>query len=608
MSELESLATEIREKIVSVVSRTGGHLAPSLGAVDLAVALHYCFDSPRDRIVWDVGHQAYAHKIITGRRDAFENLRVEGGISGFPRIAESPHDAFGTGHASTSISAALGLACGRDLKGEKHHVIAVVGDGALGGGMAFEGLNQAGHLKKDLIVILNDNKMSIAKNVGALSQYLTRLISAPVYRRFETDVWELLGKVPSVGFRARGLARRIKESLKSLVVPGILFEELGFRYYGPVDGHDITKMVEVLNHIKQFRGPQIVHVLTVKGKGYSHAENDSSRFHGIGSFDKQTGILDEHSRFPSFTDVFGKVIVQMGEKRGDLVVITAAMREGTGLTGFRDKYPERFFDVGIAEQHATTFAAGLARAGLKPVVAVYSTFLQRAFDQIVHDVALQNLNVAFAIDRAGIVGADGPTHHGALDLAYLRQIPNMVVMAPKDENELRNMVATLVAYGDGPIAVRYPRDYAFGNPSEAAPVPMEIGKAEVLKRGADVALIAVGSMVVPCLRAAGQLAADGIEAWVINARFIKPIDQSLIREVASSVALVVTVEEGTVEGGFGSAVAETVLGREVCTPIVTLGIPDKFVSHGRRGDLLEELGLSAGGIAKTVRSCLARCR
>jgi len=583
-------------------------LAPSLGAVDLAVALHYCFDSPRDKIIWDVGHQAYAHKIITGRREAFENLRIEGGISGFPRIDESEHDAFGTGHASTSISAALGLACGRDLRGEKYHVIAVVGDGALGGGMAFEGLNQAGHLKKDLIVILNDNKMSIAKNVGALSQYLTRLISAPVYRRFETDVWELLGKVPSVGFRARGLARRIKESLKNLMVPGILFEELGFRYYGPVDGHDIQKMVEVLNHIKQFHGPQIVHVLTVKGKGYAHAENDSSRFHGIGSFDKQTGILEKHPGFPSYTDVFGKTIVEIGEKRSDLIAITAAMREGTGLTGFRDRFPERFFDVGIAEQHATTFAAGLARAGLKPVVAVYSTFLQRAFDQIVHDVALQNLNVAFAIDRAGLVGEDGPTHHGILDLAYLRQIPNMVVMSPKDENELRNMVATLVEHRNGPIAIRYPRDYGFGSPSTEPPVPLEIGKAEVLMRGGDVALVGVGSMVVPCMRAAGQLAADGIEAWVINARFVKPIDEALMREVASSVALVVTVEEGTIEGGFGNAVAETVLGRDVCTPLITLGLPDRFIGHGRRSDLLEEVGLSASGIARTVKSRLARCR
>lgn len=608
MAELTALADEIRERIISVVSRTGGHLAPSLGAVDLTIALHRSFDSPRDRIVWDVGHQAYAHKILTGRREAFENLRMKDGPSGFPKISESEHDAFGTGHASTSISAALGLACARDLKGEKYHVIAVVGDGALTGGLAFEGLNQAGHLKKDLIVILNDNKMSISKNVGALSQYLTRLISAPVYRRFETDVWELLGKVPSVGFRARGLARRIKESLKSLVVPGILFEELGFRYYGPVDGHDIEQMVKVLTHIKQFPGPQIVHVVTTKGKGYVHAENDSSRFHGIGSFDKRTGVLEKYSDVPSYTEIFGRTLVEIGAARKDLVAVTAAMPDGTGLTRFHDSYPERFFDVGIAEEHATTFAAGLARSGLKPVVAVYSTFLQRAFDQIVHDVALQNLNVAFAVDRAGLVGEDGPTHHGALDLSYMRQIPNMVVMAPKDENELRHMVATLVAHQRGPIALRYPRDYGYGVPITEPVHAVEIGKGEVLVRGVEVALLGIGSTVLPCIEAAELLGAEGIRAWVINARFAKPIDGALVAEIASSVALVVTVEENTIRGGFGSGVLEAFAERGINTPVAMVGIPDRFISHGRRSDLLEEAGLSPAEIAQTVRRRLAKCR
>ena len=594
------LADELRERIVSVVSRTGGHLAPSLGAVDIAVALHYCFDSPRDKIVWDVGHQAYAHKLLTGRQEGFEHLRTKGGVSGFPKISESEHDAFGTGHASTSISAALGFACARDLKGETHHVIAVIGDGALSGGLAYEGLNQAGHLRKNLIVILNDNKMSISKNVGAMSQYMTRLIAAPVYRRFEADVWELLGKVPSVGFRARGLARRIKEGLKNLVVPGILFEELGFRYYGPVDGHNIEQMVGVLSQIKRFRGPQIVHVVTTKGKGYHHAENDASRFHGIASFDKETGALEEHSPNPSYTEVFGKTLVEIAAERKDLVAITAAMPDGTGLAAFRERYPERFFDVGIAEQHAATFAAALARAGIKPVVAVYSTFLQRAFDQIVHDVALQKLNVAFAIDRSGLVGEDGPTHHGALDLSYLRQIPGMVVMAPRDENELRHMLATAVAYSEGPIAVRYPRGHGRGAALDGALGTLEIGKAEVLARGGEVALVGIGSMVTACLDAAAVLRRDHIEAWVVNARFAKPIDKELLSEIASSVALMVTVEENTVKGGFGDAVSEMLAERGLTTPLAMLGLPDKFICHGRRGQLLEEVGLTGESIARVV--------
>jgi 1-deoxy-D-xylulose-5-phosphate synthase len=602
------LSGEIREKIISVVSRTGGHLAPSLGAVEIAVALHYCFDSPQDKIVWDVGHQAYAHKIMTGRRVGFEKLRMRDGVSGFPKISESEHDAFGTGHASTSISAALGLACARDLRGDAHHVIAVIGDGALTGGMAFEGLNQAGHLKRDIIVILNDNKMSISTNVGALSTYLTRLISAPVYRRFETDVWELLGKVPSVGFKARGLARRIKESLKSLMVPGILFEELGFRYYGPVDGHDLEQLVTVLTHIKQFKGPQLVHVLTTKGKGYSPAENDSSRFHGIGSFDKKTGVLEEKSNLPSYTEVFGETLVELAALDKRVVAVTAAMPEGTGLTKFRARFPDRFFDVGIAEQHATTFAAGLARGGCKPIVAVYSTFLQRAFDQIVHDVALQKLNVGFAIDRGGLVGEDGPTHHGALDVSYLRQVPDMVVMAPKDENELRHMLATMVAYEGGPIAMRYPRDYGYGVPRSEPPMPLQIGKAEILATGSDVALIGLGSAVMPCFRAAEILAGEGVKAAVVNARFAKPLDAGLLCEVAASASLVVTAEENSVAGGFGSAIAEMLAEKGIATPLAMVGIPDRFVSHGRRSDLLEEAGLSPEGLARAVRQRLVKCR
>jgi 1-deoxy-D-xylulose-5-phosphate synthase len=604
--DLCDLAQEIREEIISVVSRTGGHLAPSLGVVELTLALHYCFDTPKDKIVWDVGHQAYAHKIVTGRREGFKHLRMKGGISGFPRIDESPHDAFGTGHASTSISAALGLACARDVTGKAYHVVAVIGDGALTGGLAFEGLNQAGHLKRDLIVILNENKMSISRNVGALSQYLTRLISAPVYRRFEADVYELLGKFPTVGGKARSIGGRIKESLKNLVVPGILFEELGFRYYGPVDGHDIEQLVHVLNHIKNFKGPQLVHVVTKKGKGYAHAERDASKFHGIGSFDKKTGILEKRSDSPSYTQVFGEAITELAARHKNLVAVTAAMPDGTGLTKFKSKFPGRFYDVGIAEPHAVTFSAGLARAGVKPVVAVYSTFLQRAYDHLIHDVALQKLNVCFAVDRGGLVGEDGPTHHGILDLSYLRGIPNMVVMAPKDENELRHMLATMVEYDEGPIAVRYQRDYGYGVELDSELTPLEIGKAEVLVRGGDVALIGIGSMVYPCMDAASALRDQGIDSWVVNARFVKPLDQSLIANLASEVRLLVTVEENSVRGGFGSAVGELLASKGINTPILTIGLPDRFVGHDTRAALLTEVGLSSEAIADTVKSVLSK--
>jgi 1-deoxy-D-xylulose-5-phosphate synthase len=492
------------------------------------------------------------------------------------------------------------------MAGQGHSVVAVIGDGALTGGLAFEGLNQAGHLNKDLIVILNENKMSISRNVGALSQYLTRLISAPVYRRFEADVYELLGKIPTVGGRAQSIGGRIKESLKNLVVPGILFEELGFRYYGPVDGHDVEQLIHVLNHIKGFRGPQIVHVITKKGKGYPHAERDASKFHGIGSFDKKTGILEKTSDFPSFTQVFGKTVTELAAARKDLVAVTAAMPDGTGLTAFKKRFPERFYDVGIAEQHAVTFSAGLARGGLKPVVAIYSTFLQRAYDQIIHDVALQNLNVCFAIDRGGLVGEDGPTHHGILDLSYLRGVPNLVVMAPKDENELRHMLATMVDYDGGPIAVRYPRDYGYGVELDSELSPIEIGRAEVLRQGGEVALIGIGSMVYPCLKAADTLREEGVDCCVINARFAKPLDEDILVKSASDVRLIVTVEENSVCGGFGSAVAELLSEKEVCTPVKMIGLPDHFVCHGSRTELISEAGLSEESIAASVKAALSK--
>ncbi len=511
LGELTELAEELRQEIIRVVSRNGGHLAPSLGVVELTLALHYVFDSPCDSILWDVGHQSYAHKLVTGRREAFETIRQEGGLSGFPRREESPHDAFNTGHSSTSISAGLGMACARDFLKRDGRVIAVIGDGALTAGLALEGLNQAGHLKKNLIVVVNDNRMSISKNVGALSQYLTRLRSAPTYHRLEAEVWDILGKVPGVGARARELTSRALEGVRGLLVPGVLFEELGFKYFGPLDGHSTELLIEAFERLKLMEGPLLVHVLTVKGKGYLPAEEDAPRFHGVGSFDKATGTTTAVQAALSYTEAFGRTLVTLAEKDERIVAVTAAMPDGTGLSYFARRFPDRFFDVGIAEQHAVTFAAGLAAAGMKPVVAIYSTFLQRAYDQIVHDVCLQRLPVRFMIDRGGLVGDDGPTHHGAFDLSFLRAVPNLVLMAPKDENELAAMVRTAVDHDGGPVAVRYPRGAGRGVRMDFDPQPIPIGKAEKLRDGDDLSLIAVGSMVDTALRAAEALAAEGIE-------------------------------------------------------------------------------------------------
>lgn len=600
-AELRQLAAEIREYIISIVSQNGGHLAPSLGVVELTLALHYCFDSPRDRIVWDVGHQAYAHKILTGRREQFKTLRTEGGLSGFPKREESNHDAFGTGHASTSISAALGMAAARDLRGEKHSVIAVIGDGALTGGLAFEGLNHAGDLGKDLIVVLNDNRMSISPNVGAISRYLTKLVTARIYIRFEADVWELLGKLGAIGGKGRVLARRIKESLKSLVVPSILFEEMGFRYFGPVDGHQMDDLITTLRSVRELTGPLLVHVITHKGKGYLHAEEDASRFHGIGSFNKKTGTANSHPKHPSYTEVFGRTLVSLAEERPAVVAITAAMPDGTGLIPFQKRFPERFFDVGIAEQHAVTFAAGLAIGGRKPVVAIYSTFLQRAFDQIIHDVCLQNLNVCFCLDRAGLVGEDGPTHHGCFDLGYLSQPPNMVVMAPKDENELRRMLRTMLEYRDGPIAMRYPRSGGLGVRMDEILTPIPIGQSELVREGGDVGLVAIGSMVAPAEAASEALAGMGIEAAVLNARFAKPLDEEAIVRLARRTGRVVTVEENALSGGFGESVS-SLLGRAGLREVELrmMGLPERFISHGARASLLRQVGLDAATIARVV--------
>jgi 1-deoxy-D-xylulose-5-phosphate synthase len=605
VDELTSLSVELRQYIIEIVSQRGGHLASSLGAVEIAIGLHYVFDSPRDKILWDVGHQSYAHKILTGRKEAFKSLRTRGGISGFPSAAESEHDAFGVGHASTSISAALGLAVSRDLRGEKNFVISVVGDGALSGGLSFEGINQAGHLKKNrFIIVLNDNEMSISRNVGALSRYLTKITTKQMYLQFEADVWELVGKVPRFGGKARKLARRMKESIKNLVLPNILFEELGFRYFGPLDGHDLEQLIGSFRQIKNVPGPVLVHVVTKKGKGYSFAEDDAEKFHGVGSFYKATGNSRSNATRSTYSDVFGSMLVELAGADDRIVAITAAMKEGTGLAAFARAFPERFFDVGIAEQHAVTFAAGLSRDGFKPFVAIYSTFLQRGFDQIIHDVAIQRLPVRFVLDRAGLVGEDGPTHHGAFDLSYLRLVPGMVIMAPRDEEELRCMLLTALAYDAGPIAVRFPRGAVAGVEPRTERKPLEIGKGELMRPGGDVSLIAVGTMVRIAQAGADILSRAGIEAAVIDAKFIKPLDRELILSVAAGGAPVVALEENAVSGGFGTALLELFAEHGLRNSIAILGIPDRFIPHGGRDELLEEIGFSPERVASAVKAVI----
>ncbi len=606
VERLPDIAAELRERIIEVVSKTGGHLGASLGAVEITLALHYVFDAPRDKIIWDVGHQAYSHKLLTGRREEFETLRRKGGISGFPKRDESEYDAFGVGHASTSISAALGMACARDLAGDDYRVVAVVGDGALTGGISFEAINNAGMMKRDLLIILNDNKMSISRNVGALSKYLTMITSGKIYNRMEADVWELLGLIPKVGGKTRKLAKRIKESIKNLIVPGVIFEELGFKYFGPVDGHNVEFLVQTLRDIKKLKGPIILHTLTRKGKGYEFAEKDDLCCHGVSSFDKVPGDRKGDDRVPTYTKVFGDTMLEVAERDESVVAITAAMPDNTGLKPFAEKYPDRFFDVGIAEQHAVTFAAGLAVEGLKPVVAIYSTFLQRAFDQVIHDVALQKLPVRFVLDRGGLVGEDGPTHHGAFDLSYMRLIPDMVFMSPKDENELRNMIATLISYDEGPIAVRFPRGKGAGVELDESPAAIPIGRAEIVKEGRDMAFIAVGSAVATCLQAARNLQeTHRVDAMVVNARFIKPLDEELIIGLAEKGIPILTVEENVLAGGFGGGVLELLIRNGIeKARVMNAGIPDRFIEHGSRSELLQDIGLDADSITATAEELL----
>lgn len=600
--QLEQLAAEIRQLVISTIACNGGHLAPNLGVVELTLALHKVFNSPQDKFIWDVGHQSYIHKILTGRREQFSTIRRLEGLSGFPKQKESPHDAFNTGHSSTSISAALGLALARDLSGQSHRVLAIIGDGSLTGGQAFEALNHTGHLGTSLTVILNDNEMSIAKNVGALSEYLSKIRTTPTYSKVKHDLDYLLRRIPAIGDSVAKTAERVKDSLKYLLVPGVLFEELGFTYFGPVDGHNIPQLVEVLQQTKHLDEPVLIHVITQKGKGYTPAECNAAQFHGVGPFCIDSGEVTGKSQNPTYTSVFGDTLVEMAASHPHIVAITAAMPEGTGLKKFSLRYPDRFWDTGIAEQHAITMAAGLATAGKKPFVAMYSTFLQRAYDQVLHDVCLQNLPVTIALDRAGIVGEDGPTHHGIYDFAYLRHIPKLTIMAPKDESELRHMMATAQSI-NGPVVIRYPRGSGTGADISGPPCPLPIGKGEELTTKGTIALIAIGAMVEPSLEAAKILTNEGITCRVINARFVKPLDEELIRRLARETGMIVTVEDSCLAGGFGSAVMEVIQDHHLhWVKILRLGWPDNFIEQGSRAQLLAKFHLSAEGIADSIRT------
>jgi 1-deoxy-D-xylulose-5-phosphate synthase len=607
IDQLPDVAAEIRQYILETMSRIGGHTGASLGAIELAVALHYAFDTPQDRLVWDVGHQAYAHKILTGRRDALPTIKQYGGISGFLRRDESEYDTFGAGHASTSLSAALGMAIARDKKGENHHVIALIGDASLAGGMAMEAINQAGHLKTRLIVVLNDNEMSIAPAVGALTGYLNRIRGAQGYHRFKGEVEETLLSIPSLGERLHHAAKTVKDAIAAAVLPGALVSELGFKYIGYVDGHNTRSLVAALREAKQIKdGPVIVHALTTKGKGHPQAEKDYYRWHATGPFDLQTGkAIKSAAKAPTYTAVFGNTLCQLMEKDPKIVALTAAMPDGTGICEALERFPDRAFDVGIAEQHCVTFAAGMSCEGLKPVCAIYSTFLQRGFDQLVHDVCIQNLNVKFCLDRGGIAGGDGPTHHGLLDIAYLRSVPNIIVMAPKDEGEMRDMMLTMLEH-NGPAAIRYPRGNGVGADIERDPQLIEIGKGEILRDGGEIAIVAYGSMVHPSLQAADNLAKDGIETTVVNSRFVKPLDASLLLALARTKRLLVTVEEAYLAGGFGSAVLELLEenGLQDKVRVVRMGIPDRLVTHGDPKLLLAKYGLDADGIYTRVRESI----
>ena len=599
--ELKTLAAEIRQFLIEKISVTGGHLASNLGVVELTIALYLAFDLPKDKVIWDVGHQSYTHKILSGRREMFDELRQYGGMSGFPKRKESPYDSFDTGHSSTSISAGLGIAQGRDLLGENYAVISVIGDGALTGGMAYEALNNAAHLKKNFIIVLNDNNMSISENVGGMSKYLSGLRSGTRYNALKRHVSETLLKVPVVGASLVEQISRTKDSIKQLVIPGMLFENMGVTYLGPVDGHDIKAMVKTFREARRMDHAVLVHVLTKKGKGYAPAEKNPSRFHGIDPFDIATGKSLKEKVYPTYTDVFSKEICQLAETEKRLVAVTAAMPDGTGLKAFSKQYPERFFDVGIAEQHAVTSAAGMAAAGLKPVVAVYSSFLQRGFDQVLHDVCIQNLPVVFALDRAGLVGSDGETHQGIFDLSYLSCIPNMSIMAPKNLWELQQELEFAVCHYDGPIAIRYPRGQAYRGLKEFAQ-PIEYGKGEMLYEGNRIALLAVGSMVSTAQHVREKLKDVGFDCTLANGRFIKPVDYELADRLAAAHELLVVLEENVLQGGYGLQVKAYVQERYPQVKVLNIALPDAYVEHGNVSVLREELGIDSDSVIRTMRN------
>ncbi len=606
LPELEQLAEELRTIIIDTVAVTGGHLASSLGVVELTLALHRVFESPRDKLVWDVGHQAYAHKLLTGRRERFGTLRQLDGISGFPKRAESPHDCFDVGHSSTSISAALGMAAARDALGGDEKVVAIIGDGSLTAGLAFEGLNHAGHLKKDLIVILNDNEMSISPNVGAVASFLSRKMTSERFVRFKHETEQFLGNLPRFGRELVSIARRAEESIKGFLTPGMLFEAFGFDYYGPLDGHRLPELIETLENVSRLKGPVLVHVVTRKGKGYAPAERQPALFHGVGPFDRQSGEVHAgKGGGKSYTGIFGSTLVELAERDERVVAITAAMVEGTGLKEFAARFPSRFFDVGIAEQHAVTFAAGLASRGLKPTVAVYSTFLQRGYDNVLHDVCLQGLPVTFALDRGGLVGADGPTHHGVFDYSYLRHLPNLTIISPRDECDLRRAMATALVH-DAPFAYRYPRGNTLGLDCPAEPLPLPIGRGEKLRDGDAGVIFALGTTMTAALSAAEQLASEGVSLAVVDPRFLKPLDRELLSGEARRTGVVVTIEENVLAGGFGSAVLELLAEEGLSPRVLCLGLPDAFVEQGSQDELRERYGFDAAGIARGIRSFLGR--
>jgi 1-deoxy-D-xylulose-5-phosphate synthase len=604
--QLPQLAAEMRQRILEVVATSGGHLASNLGSTELAIALHYLFDSPHDQIVWDVGHQAYPHKLLTGRHTQFHTIRQYQGLSGFCRREESPHDIFNAGHAGTSISAGLGIAVARDQHRDDFHVVVVIGDGALTAGMAWEALNNAGALKRRLLVILNDNEMSISPNVGAISLHLNKIITGQVYNKMHRDLESLLGYIAGVGKSMVKVAGRMEEAVKGLFVPGRIFEDLGFRYIGPIEGHSLPALLDTLINVKQLPGSMLLHVVTKKGMGYKLAEADAVTYHGPSPFDIATGAFKPSSGPPKYTDVFAQALTKLAQADPRVVAITAAMASGTGLDKFSQAVPERYFDVGIAEQHAVTFAAGLATQGMRPVCAIYSTFLQRAYDQVIHDVCLMRLPVTFALDRAGLVGEDGATHHGIFDLTYLRPLPGMVIMAPKDENELQHMLKTALDY-PGPAAVRYPRGAAEGVELDDAPQTLPLGRGEVLRDGTDLAVLAIGAMVMPALRAAEAVQAEGIEAAVLNARFVKPVDAELILQYAQKTGALLTVEDHVQQGGFGSAVLEVLADHGVAGVIILRhALPDAIIEHGAQKLLRRDFGLDEAGIAAKIRELHAR--